>query len=79
MRYEFVCDNCKNVQSINIPMDKISETEVFCNKCNNKMHQHWSASLIVPDYMRAVEDEANMDWVKERMKNRPSGKDRIYY
>lgn len=77
MLYDFVCDRCGNEDTKNIPMSEISSTEVFCS-CGAKMHQKWSSALRIPEYMRAGEEQ-ELEWVKDRLKNSPSGKRKILY
>lgn len=78
MKYEFNCKECGSVKTIEVPMDQISGLEVICDDCGAKMKRSWKASLIVPEYMRAEETQ-EMAWVNDRMKNRPSGKRKVYY
>ena len=77
MLYDFICDKCGNESTKNIPMSEISTTEVTCN-CGARMRQKWSSALYVPEYMRAGEEQ-EMEWVKDRLKNSPSGKRKILY
>lgn len=77
MRYTFTCDNCKTDTVINIPMSEISSYVTTCN-CGTRMHQKWSAALHVPEYMRAGEEQ-QIEWVKDRLQNRPSGKRKVLH
>ena len=77
MKYEFKCKNCGKVKTIDIPMSEISNFNAICD-CGNKMIRNWKASLTVPDYMKATESQ-EISWVKDRLKNRPSGKRQVLY
>ena len=77
MLYDFVCDRCGNEITKNIPMSEISTTEVTCD-CGAKIHQKRSTTLHIQEYMRAGEEQ-ELEWVKDRLKNRPSGKRKVLY
>ena len=77
MKYNFICD-CGNETTVDIPMREISQTEITCDRCGKKMHQKWCTSFSIPEGMTA-EGSQETAWIKERMKNRPSGKRKIYY
>ena len=77
MKYYFKC-KCGNKETIEFPMGKVSS--VICSRCGGEMHQDYSSSIVIPDYMKAGEDEDTTAWVKERLTNsRFSGKDKILY
>lgn len=77
MIYTFICDKCKAEVTKKIPMSEISSTEIICD-CGAKMHQKWSSALHIPEYMKAGEEQ-EMEWVKDRLQNRPSGKRKVLY
>ena len=77
MLYDCICDRCGNESTKNIPISEISTTEVTCS-CGARMRQKWSSALHVPEYMRAGEEQ-EMEWVKDRLKNSPSGKRKVLY
>lgn len=77
MKYYFEC-KCGNKEIINFPMGKVGK--VNCNKCGKEMYQNYSSSIIIPDYMKAGEEEDTTEWVKNRLAStRFSGKDKILY
>ena len=78
MIYEFKCE-CGNIQEIECNMGNISSRKIFCEKCGNEMKRIWnSSSFIVPESMKK-ENEQEMSFVKKALKNRPSGKQKIWY
>ena len=77
MKYTFICDKCKKEIVKRIPMEEVSSTKVFCD-CGTQMHQKWSSALQIPDYMKAGEEQ-EIEWVKDRLQNRPSGKRKVLY
>lgn len=77
MLYSFICDKCGKEVTKKIPMSEISSTEIVCS-CGARMHQKWSSALHVPEHMKAGEEQ-EIEWVKDRLQNRPSGKRKVLY
>lgn len=81
MKYLFLCDKCNLEKIVDIPMGKLKDNPVFCDKCNTEMHQTYNNdnNVLIPDYMKADTDDPAA-WAAERLKNsRFSGKDQIYF
>ena len=81
MKYHFICDNCNIEKTVDIPMGKLKDNPVYCDVCNEKMHQkYYDDNVVIPDYMKAGEDEDTTDWINDRLSNsRFSGKNQIYF
>lgn len=81
MKYLFKCDDCNISLERDIPLGHITENDKKCPECGKIMHQDYkkASGVIIPDEMKAGEDEDLMDWVKDKMNNRPSGKDKVFY
>lgn len=78
MKYEFKCPVCGNRDTFNIPMGKISSTEVKCSKCSSKTNQVFSSSLVVPEHMKASQIN-EMSYLNSIMNTNPSGKRKSIY
>lgn len=78
MKYLFECKN-KHTYEIELPMGQVGKVEVTCPICNEKMNRKYDSQIVVPDYMQAGEESDVMDWVKDRMTHRISGKDKVLY
>ena len=84
MTYVYECEKCKKTIEIEKSIKEEIPKNVPCDKCKNTCFRVWKSSIIIPDYMKAQGDAnkdygGNIDYVKRRMKKRPSGKDKIYW
>lgn len=77
MKYNFKCI-CGNKATIKCSMNDISKKHVICDKCGKLMNREWSSNLRVPDYMKAEESQ-EMEWISDRMKNKPSGRRKVIF
>ena len=77
MKYTFIGDKCKKELVERSARGEGSSAKVFCD-CGTQMHQKWSSALQIPDYMKAGEEQ-EIEWVKDRLQNRPSGKRKVLY
>lgn len=59
-------------------MQDISTLKVKCNKCGEDMRRVWSTSFVVPEHMKN-ENTQEMSYVKNILKTRPSGKNKVWY
>ena len=59
-------------------MDEISNLEVLCPECQSKMKRVWSSSFVVPEHMKN-ENAAQMSYLNNIMKTRPSGKRKFLF
>lgn len=78
MQYNFICPNCKNKETIEIPFSALNNTEITCPKCNTAMRRDWKSSIVISNDCRADGIEQT-SWLKERFHNRPSGKTQVLY
>lgn len=78
MLYDFKCKKCGETKQIDISVNELKDLKVICNKCNNEMIRNWKAGITVAtnDRSECIEETS---WLKNRFKNRPSGKSQIIY
>ncbi len=87
MWYEYKCDACEHITTIQKSIKDDIPKDVKCEECGKKACRVWGNSLIkIPEHMKATSDindggYADYDNLKSRFKNakRPSGKDKVYY
>lgn len=77
MIYTFKC-KCGNKKEIKCSMQEISSIPLKCEVCGGSMKREWCSSFIIPEHMK-TENLQEMSYVKNILKKRPSGKDKIYY
>nr|DAE47613.1 MAG TPA: Rubredoxin loop, ELECTRON TRANSPORT [Bacteriophage sp.] len=77
MKYKYKCD-CGNEKIIECSIKEIENREEICEKCGCKMKRDWKASLIIPEHMKTSNSQ-EMSYVKNILKTRPSGKNKVYY
>lgn len=77
MKYQFKC-KCGNIKEVECSMQDISTLKVKCNKCGEDMKRVWSTSFVVPEHMKN-ENTQEMSYVKNILKTRPSGKNKVWY
>lgn len=78
MQYTFICPNCKNRETIEIPFSALSNVSLRCQKCDTPMRRDWKSSIFVSNDCKA-ENIEQTSWIKERFYNRPSGKTQVLY
>jgi len=88
MIYEYKCNSCKLVFTIERSMQENIPAFMPCTKCGGTADRLWGNSTIkIPDTFKAADDlcnsdtGSNFDYIKNRMKHgvRPSGKSKVYY
>lgn len=77
MKYIFKC-SCGNKEEIECSMREIPSLKVPCGKCGKDMKRVWGSSFIIPEHMKS-ENSQEMSYVKNILKKRPSGKDKIFF
>ena len=87
MQYSYKCKK-GHVTEINCRV-KNMQKEIKCKKCGEEakrdvVEDARSSKIYIPDHMKSggVADQdngANLNYLKRRMKHRPSGKTKIYY
>lgn len=57
MIYEYTCEECKNVEEINMRMTEDHPKTVICSKCGKDCYRNFlSSSVVIPDYMKAGQE-----------------------
>lgn len=87
MIYEYFCEECQEVTSIEKSMKDDIPASVECPKCHKQAHRLYkNLTINIPPHMRAVSDindggYADYDHLKSTFSHakRPSGKDKIFY
>lgn len=77
MKYKFTCEN-GHTRSVECSMMEIRNIKLICEECGAPMYREWGTSFHIPENMSAA-DTQQAAWLKDRFKNRPSGKRRIFY
>ena len=87
MRYSYKCEK-GHITEIECKMDDMPQI-VKCDECGliakrDVVSDVKSTKIQIPEHMKAGsigdgDNGANLDYLKDRMKNRPSGKRKIYY
>lgn len=84
MKYEFVCEE-DHTTTIEMPMKDDIPQEIECETCGKPAKQDMrSKVVIIPDYMKSGglsdrDNGANLSYIKDRMKNSPTGRRKIYH
>jgi len=85
MTYVYRCEQCKTEKEIVLSLKDDVPKTLVCDVCGGTCHRDWKAAIHIPEYMKATSDiynsntGANMDYIKRRMKIRPSGREKIYW
>ncbi len=88
MIYEYVCEKCNKIVSIEKSMSDDIPKTVVCEECKGEAKRVWSnMSINIPEFMRATsslhggDSASNSDYLKSRMNHgtRPSGKGKVVY
>ena len=80
MIYPFHCDDCNKDLEINAPMKDGPPKTVTCPDCEKPMHRVWkSASVVIPEHMKASDDFHTT--ISNRMKHapRPTGRAKTFW
>jgi predicted nucleic acid-binding Zn ribbon protein len=77
MTYEFEC-KCGNTETINCSMDEVSNMRPVCPECGHVMKRVWSTSFVIPENLKGDNYQDSL-YVKDLMKNRPTGKRKSIY
>lgn len=88
MTYEYYCEACGSITSLQKSMAEDILVEVDCEKCGKKATRIWSNMTInIPEHMKASSTLYNNDtasdfsYIKNRINKgvRPSGKEKVFY
>lgn len=88
MTYEYWCEKCEKVISLEKSMKEDIPESIKCDVCKSKASRIWSnMSIHIPEFMRAAstlyngDSGSNSDYLKGRMNKgvRPSGKQKVFY
>jgi len=87
MIYEYKCEACEEITTIELSMQETIPKTIKCEHCAKKASRVWGNSTIkIPEHMKACSDicggdnYANLDNLKSSFKHsHPSGRGKIYY
>ncbi|HOS12476.1 MAG TPA: zinc ribbon domain-containing protein [Candidatus Pacearchaeota archaeon] len=86
MIYEYYCESCNKVYELEKSMQDEIPASVPCPHCKKDSPRLWNnISVIIPEFFKATSElynqdtGANFDYIKQRMKILPSGREKIYY
>lgn len=77
MKYRFICEN-GHEEVVECPMSEIKNKKMVCSECRTPMYKEWNTSFHIPESMSAA-DTQQTAWLNDRLKNRPTGKRRVFY
>ena len=78
MIFKMICPSCRSTKTITASSKDRNNLEIYCDNCNTKMRRDWSSSISVSEYDKASNID-DMGWVKDRLKNRPSGRNQVFF
>jgi len=84
MQYDYKCDAGHFTEIKKCITDDIPAI-IYCAECGKTAYRDWAGSTIqIPDHMKSggvanADNGANLSYIRDRMKNFPSGKRKIYY
>ena len=78
MLYKFICPNCRDTVTLDIPSSEIKDRKVVCEKCSTQMRRDWKTSVFVNEGDKASNIEET-SYLNSIMDTRPSGKTRSIY
>ena len=78
MIFKMVCPKCKSTKSVTASSADRNKLDVYCDDCGAKMRRDWTPSISVSEYDKAS-NISDMGWIKDRLKNRPSGKNQVFF
>lgn len=76
--YRYKCLKCNITKDIELAMSDVGKEPILCDKCKQPMKRDYQANFIIPDYMKG-DNIQQMGWLKDIMKNKPSGKRKVIY
>jgi len=57
MIYEYICEECKNVEAVDMRMKDEHPKIVVCSKCGKDCYRNFlTSSIVIPENMRATTD-----------------------
>jgi len=84
MTYSYICEE-DHITEVKMSITSTIPQTVECSQCKASAHRNWKDSTIhIPDYMKSCSETnkdngANLGYLKDRMKYRPSGKQKIFW